>query len=569
MGSGICTRCGETNSATARFCSACGAELGEQPRTAEERRVVSVIFVDLVGFTSRSEQLDPEDVREFLRPYHARVRSELESFGGRVEKFIGDAIMGVFGAPVAYGDDHERAVRAALAVQEWAATDGLEVRVAVNTGEAIVELAARADHGEAMIAGDVVNTAARLQSAAPVGGVLVGHETYGATRTAIEYRPAPPVVAKGKAEPVRAWLAVRPTAPAGERPLTPIPLVGRSRELEVLQRIWQDVATQRRPALVTVFGPAGIGKSRLALELAEHVSELGGRALRGRSTPYGASSPYSAFAQHVKQVARIFDNDELEEAGEKLRSAVGSLVGEAEAEQHTEHLAMLVGLGGSGEAADRETLFFSARVLLESLAAQCPTMLLFEDIHWADGSLLDLIETLAARVRDVPLLLVALARPELRSERPTWGGGLPAYTALCRSTGSRTATPRSSPSASSIVPAPPPSRRRQSRGRARATRSSSRSSRRLSSSARRSTPGSRPASAPSSPRVSTPCLPRRGGCSSTRQSSGASSGAGRSLASHPTRISRARSGRSRNATSYGERRCRASRASSSSPSSTG
>ena len=150
----------------------------------------------------------------------------------------------------------------------------------------------------------------------------------------------------------------------------------------------------------------------------------------GGSTPYGASSPYSAFAQHVKQVARIFDNDELEEAGEKLRSAVESLVGEAEAEQHTEHLAMLVGLGGSGEAADRETLFFSARVLLESLAAQCPTMLLFEDIHWADGSLLDLIETLAARVRDVPLLLVALARPELRSERPTWGGGLPAYTAL-------------------------------------------------------------------------------------------------------------------------------------------
>ena len=430
MGSGICTRCGEENSATARFCSACGAELGEQPGTAEERRVVSVIFVDLVGFTSRSEQLDPEDVREFLRPYHARVRSELESFGGRVEKFIGDAIMGVFGAPVAYGDDHERAVRAALAVQEWAATDGLEVRVAVNTGEAIVELAARADHGEAMIAGDVVNTAARLQSAAPVGGVLVGQETYAATRTAIEYRPAPPVVAKGKTEPVPAWLAVRPTAPAGERPLTPIPLVGRTRELEILQRSWQDVATQRRPALVTVFGAAGIGKSRLALELAQHVAELGGRALRGRSTPYGASSPYSAFAQHVKQVARIFDNDELEEAGGKLRSAVRSLVGEAEEEQHAEHLAMLVGLGGSGEAADRETLFFSARVLVESLAAECPTMLLFEDIHWADGSLLDLIETLAARVRDVPLLLVALARPELRSERPTWGGGLPAYTAL-------------------------------------------------------------------------------------------------------------------------------------------
>jgi len=392
---------------------------------------VSIVFVDLAGFTARSEQLDPEDVRAFLIPYYERVRSELESYGGRVEKFIGDAVMGVFGAPVAYGDDHERAVRAALSVQEWASTDGLEVRVAVNTGEAIVELEARAEHGEAMVAGDVVNTAARLQSAAPVGGVLVGHETYSATRSAIEFRPAPPVEAKGKAEPVRAWLALRATSPAGERPLTPIPIVGRERETELLRRIWEDVSTQRRPALVSVFGPSGIGKSRLALELAEHVSSLGGLGLRGRSTPYGASTPYSAFGQHVKQVAQIFDNDELDAARRKLRAAVSDLVdGLEEAEAHTEHLAMLVGLGGSGEATDRETLFFSARVLVESLAARGPTMLLFEDIHWADASLLDLIEMLAARVRDMPLLLVALSRPELLTDRPTWGGGLPAYTAL-------------------------------------------------------------------------------------------------------------------------------------------
>jgi predicted ATPase len=224
---------------------------------------------------------------------------------------------------------------------------------------------------------------------------------------------------------------VRPIGPAGERPLTPIPIVGRERELDVLRRIWEDVSTQRRPALVTVFGPSGIGKSRLALELAEHVSSLGGRALRGRSTPYGASSPYSAFGQHVKQVAGVFDNDELDEARRKLRASVSDLVdGLEEAEAHAEHLAMLVGLGGSGEAADRETLFFSARVLVESLAVQGPTMLLFEDIHWADASLLDLIEVLAARVRDVPLLLLALSRPELLTDRPTWGGGLPAYTAL-------------------------------------------------------------------------------------------------------------------------------------------
>ncbi len=392
---------------------------------------MSIVFVDLAGFTARSEQLDPEDVRAFLIPYYERVRSELESFGGRVEKFIGDAVMGVFGAPVAYGDDHERAVRAALSVQEWASTDGLEVRVAVNTGEAIVGLEARAEHGEAMVAGDVVNTAARLQSAAPVGGVLVGHETYSATRSAIEFRPAPPVEAKGKAEPVRAWLALRAISPAGERPLTPIPIVGREREVELLRRVWDDVSTQRRPALVTVFGPSGIGKSRLALELAEHVSSLGGLGLRGRSTPYGASSPYSAFGQHVKQVAQIFDNDELDEARRKLRATVSDLVdGLEEAEAHAEHLAMLVGLGGSGEATDREALFFSARVLVESIAARGPTMLLFEDIHWADASLLDLIEMLAARVRDVPVLLVALSRPELLTDRPTWGGGLPAYTAL-------------------------------------------------------------------------------------------------------------------------------------------
>jgi class 3 adenylate cyclase len=375
---GICTRCGAENPETARFCNACGAALGERAAPVEERRVVSVVFVDLVGFTARSEQLDPEDVRAFLLPYYERVRSELESHGGRVEKFIGDAVMGVFGAPVAYGDDHERAVRAALSVQEWASTDGLEVRVAVNTGEAIVEIDARAEQGEAMIAGDVVNTAARLQTAAPVGGVLVGHETYVATRSAIEYRPAPPVAAKGKAEPVPAWLALRATAPVGERPQALVPIVGRERELELLRRVWEDVSTQRRPALVTVFGPSGIGKSRLALELAEHVSSLGGLALRGRSTPYGASTPYSAFGQHVKQVARVFDNDELDEARRKLRAAVSDLVdGLEEAEAHAEHLSMLVGLGGSSEAADRETLFFSARVLVESLAARGPTMLLF------------------------------------------------------------------------------------------------------------------------------------------------------------------------------------------------
>ena len=426
-----CPSCGQDNPDIARFCLACGAALADSERAGEERRVVSVIFVDLVGFTSDAERLDPEDVRALLDPYYQRVRTEIERHGGLVEKFIGDAVMGVFGAPVSHGDDPERAVRAALAVREWAeGQDGLDVRVAVNTGEAIVTLDARPSFGEAMVAGDVVNTAARLQSAAPVGSVIVGEETHAGTRTVIDYRPAAPVVAKGKSLPVRAWLAVGALADAGERPLTRAPMVGRERELEVLSGIWERASSERRPQLVTVFGPAGIGKSRLALEFAQLVASRGGRVMRGRSTPYGASSPYSAFTHHIKQVAGVFDSDQLPEAQAKLHRAVEDLVGPGESEQHAANLAMLIGLDEGRDVPDRETLFFSARVLVETLAAREPTLLLFEDIHWADGSLLDLLETLAARTRDVPLVLLALARPELLSERPGWAGGLPAYTAL-------------------------------------------------------------------------------------------------------------------------------------------
>jgi class 3 adenylate cyclase len=426
----VCARCGQENPDAARFCFACGAALADVGRTGEERRIVSVLFVDLVGFTARSETLDPEDVREFLTPYHQRVRTELERFGGSVEKFVGDAVMGVFGAPTAYGDDAERAVRAALAVRDWAGEDGLEVRIAVNTGEAIVSLDASPGHGEAMVAGDVVNTAARLQTSAPIGGVLVGEETYASTRNAIEYRPAQPITAKGKAAPVRVWLALKPLAAAGERPLRRVPMIGRDGELGVLIGVWKRVSEERRPHLVTVFGPSGIGKSRLTLEFAEDVAGRDGRVLRGRSTPYGASSLYSAFAQHVKQVARIFDSDDPDEARGKLEATLAELVDPAEAETHATHLAMLLGLGDGDEVADRETLFFSARVLAEALAAERPTLLIFEDIHWADPGLLDLVEMLAARVRDLPLMLLALARPEVLSERPGWGGGLPAYTAL-------------------------------------------------------------------------------------------------------------------------------------------
>ena len=421
-----CSNCGQENPEGARFCLACGQPLDAAAAGArDERRIVSVVFVDLVGFTARSEQLDPEDVRAFLTPYHDFVKRELESFGGGVEKFIGDAIVAVFGAPMAYGDDAERAVRAALAVRDGLHELGeleVQVRIAVNTGEALVSLGARPEYGESMVAGDVVNTASRLQSDAPVNGVIVGRGTYTTTREAIEYEPAEAVQAKGKAEPVEAWIAVRPLHAAGERRQSG-DLVGRTRELEFLRGIWARVSGESVPHLVTVLGPAGIGKTRLAQEFEGLVEELGGRSVRGRSLPYRESSAYFAFSAQVKQLCGIFESDPPEVGLRKLRERVPD-------ESVARHLAILLGLDAEGSVDDREELFFSVRVFIETVAREQPTMLVFEDIHWADRSLLDLIELLAARLRDLPVLILALARPDLMDARPAWGGGLPAYNAM-------------------------------------------------------------------------------------------------------------------------------------------
>jgi class 3 adenylate cyclase len=421
-----CPTCGQENPEGARFCNACGQPLDAvAPAGRDERRFVSVVFVDLVGFTARSEVLDPEDVRAFLSPYHDFLRSEFESFGGVVEKFIGDAVVAVFGAPTTYGDDAERAVRAALAVRDGVQSlQGLDVqvRIAVNTGEALVALGARPELGEAMVAGDVVNTASRLQSAAPIDGVLVGRETHAATRDAIEYEDAPPVIAKGKADPVEAWIALRPLHAAGERRLSG-DLVGRARELEVLRGIWERVAGESAPHLVTVLGTAGIGKTRLAQEFAAAVEGSGGRTVHGRSLPYRESSAYFAFATQVKVLCGIFESDPAEVGLEKLRKSVPD-------ETVARHLAILLGLDPEGSVDDREELFFSIRVFIEAVARDGPTVLVFEDIHWADRGLLDLIELLAARLRELPIMLVTLARPELLDLRPSWGGGLTAYTAL-------------------------------------------------------------------------------------------------------------------------------------------
>ena len=357
---------------------------------------MSVVFVDLVGFTSRSEKLDPEDVRAILTPYHGTVRDELESFGGLVEKFVGDAVMAVFGAPTSHGDDPERAVRAALAVRDAVTALNVErpelelsIRGAVNTGEAVVTLSARPSHGEAMVAGDVVNTASRLQQHAPVGEIVVGEETYLATRAAIAYEPLESVTAKGKTRPIAAWLAVKATSALGARDLSTNPFVGREREIGSLDATWERVVLERRPHLVTVLGPPGVGKSRLAAEFTERIASRGGRVVRGRCLPYRERSAYGAFASQVKELAGIFDSDDVEVATGKLCSLVERLVGPEEAEAVAGHLAILLGFETKTTAPDRDSLFQSVRIFIEAGARDTPTAFVFEDVHWADPALLD------------------------------------------------------------------------------------------------------------------------------------------------------------------------------------
>jgi class 3 adenylate cyclase/tetratricopeptide (TPR) repeat protein len=429
----VCSQCGRENADDARFCSGCGVPLTAEaePGRREERKVVTVLFSDLVGFTSRAEQMDPEDVRAVLEPYHGHLRTELERYGGTVEKFIGDAVMALFGAPVAHEDDPERAVRAALAIRDWVAEQKeLQLRIAITTGEALVALGARPAEGEGMASGDVVNTAARLQGAAPVNGILVDETTYRATSPAIEYRPVEAVEAKGKSEPVPAWEALQARSRYGVdiAQLSRAPLIGRTRELDVLVGALARAREERSLQLVTLVGVPGIGKSRLVFELFNRVGDDPDLIIwrQGRSLPYGDGVTFWALSEIVKAQAGILETDTADATGAKLRLSVQSLLDE-DAEWVERHLGLLVGQGEDQEphGDHRAEAFAAWRRYFEALAETAPLVLVFEDLHWADEGMLDFVDHLVEWASGVPILVVGTARLELLAQRAGWGGGKP------------------------------------------------------------------------------------------------------------------------------------------------
>src|SRR5918998_387970 len=432
-----CRTCSARNPDASRFCGSCGTRFeGESSPPNEERKFVAILFVDIVDFTLRSHEADPEDVRAALHLYYARLRKEIERFGGRVEKFIGDAVVGVFGAPVAHEDDPERAVRAALriaaAIEELNAADpslNLTARAAVEMGQVVVALGARDDAQDAIV-GDVVNTAARLQSAAPPGSVVVGEAAYNATNTFIEYEPLPSVVVKGKPAPLGLWHAVAARSRYGVdvQPSTIASFVGRTHELLILKNAFARALEYRTANLVTISGEPGAGKSRLVHEFFSYVDDQEDVVFwrQGRSLPYGEGISLWALTGVVKAHAGILESDGADEALGKLKAAVASTVEDSsERDWFEAQLAPLVGASGAqtpeGNAA--ESLAAWSR-FFAAVAVQRPLVLVFEDLHWAGETLLDFVEHLVDWCDDVPVLVICTSRPELYERRPRWGGGL-------------------------------------------------------------------------------------------------------------------------------------------------
>ncbi len=423
-----CPSCGQENPAGARFCFACGTPLAVAASGGRrERKTVSVLFCDLAGFTAASEFEDPEDVQRRLHGYHEQLRRHIESFGGTVEKFIGDAVMAVFGAPVAHEDDAERAVRAALRIIEAlaeSAAGALAVRIGVNTGEVVVDLDARPERGEGFVTGDVVNTAARIQSAAPVDGIAVGESTYRATARVFEFEPLAPLIAEGKSEPVVVWRAIRARGRFGTDLLrgSDSAFIGRDVERALLQGLFSRSSRDSSVQLVTIVGEPGVGKSRLVADLGQYIDELSDLVTwrQGRCLPYGEGIAFWALGELLKAHAGVYDSDTPENATAKVEAVLPP--GEERAWLRA-RLLPLIGID-SGGTASREESFAAWRRFLEWITEAGPAVLVVEDLHWADAALLEFIAYFAEWAGDVPLLLICTARPELYENNAGWAGGI-------------------------------------------------------------------------------------------------------------------------------------------------
>ncbi len=449
--SATCGTCGSLNAPGQRFCGSCGAPLapaaetgraGSQAEqaipTTTERRLVSVLFADLVGFTTLSESRDPEEVRELLTRYFEESRRVVERYGGVVEKFIGDAVMALWGSPVAHEDDAERAVRAALEltalVRDLGADVGapdLRARAGVLTGEAAVTLGS--EH-QGMVAGDLVNTASRIQSVAPAGSVFVGESTMRTTDAVISYEPAGSFELKGKETPIDLWRADRVVGLRGLGRMTAIepPFTGRDRELRLIKDLLHDSAEHGKVHLVSVQGVAGIGKSRLVWELEKYVDGLITDIWwhQGRCLAYGEGVAFWALGEMIRGRAGILEDEESPAASAKLAKAIEQHIPDPDERRFVRpRLGHLLGLeeGGVG---DQENLFAACRIFFERIADQGPSIMVFEDIHWADSALLDFIEYLVEWSRDRPIFVLTLARPELAERRPSWGAGTRNFTSI-------------------------------------------------------------------------------------------------------------------------------------------
>ncbi len=419
-----CPACGQENPARFRHCGYCGAGLGQPSVARETRKTVTILFTDVSGSTALGERLDPELLRDVMGRYFASMREVIERHGGTVEKYIGDAVMAVFGVPLVHEEDALRAVRAAVEMREalgWLNVGlrdergvALEARTGINTGSVVV---GTGGPGEGLVVGDAVNVAARLQAAAAPGEIVIGRPTYDLVRDAVEVAPAERLELKGKAEPVLAHRLQRVAVGAeGHRRRLDAPMVGRERELDALHQAFERAVSAGSCQLFTILGAAGVGKSRL---VAEFLGAVRDRAfvVRGRCLPYGEGITYLPVAEIVRQAAGIGDDDSAGTERERIAAFVAGL---------PEALAIgrgLVGLIGLEASAAPEELTWAFRRALEHLADERPLVVLVDDIHWAEPTLLDLLEAVADLARGSPILFVCPARPELLDDRPAWGGG--------------------------------------------------------------------------------------------------------------------------------------------------